>query len=228
MDVNNSNKKSRLRLSNEQQHAKCNYHLMHSQLSQIELGEWAKQQFGLSKNVSQKTISNILSRKDQMFETYGSGDMQKKSNKAVKMPELDDEIENYIVSMNDRGLPVNRSAVIFYAKVVANRKYKMNEMPKNRQIKFSDGWLTKFLKRIGVKSRHMYGKNNSVDLTSVKIIEELRKIEELLEPYELKNIMNFDETGIYYEQLPTKAISKLLMGGSKKSKKRFTVGLLTN
>ncbi len=42
-----------------------------------------------------------------------------------------------------------------------------------------------------------------------------------MEPYGPKDILNFDETGIYYKQQPT-------MGGTKKSKNRFTVGLLTN
>jgi len=65
-------------------------------------------------------------------------------------------------------------------------------------------------------------------LSSVNIITELKKIEKLLEPYDPKDIMNFDETGLYYEQKPTRTICKVPMGGSKKSKNRFTVGPLTN
>ncbi|KAI8639609.1 hypothetical protein BD408DRAFT_330676, partial [Parasitella parasitica] len=56
---------------------------------------------------------------------------------------------------------------------------------------------------------------SSVDLTSSNIIQELEKIEKLLEPYDPKDILNFDETGLYYEQQPTRTISQKPMGGSK-------------
>lgn len=224
----NSNKKSRNRFSIEQQYAICNHYLMFSGLSQVELGEWARKEFNISGSVSQKTISNILSRKDEIFRTFKDGNLKGKSNRSIKMPQLDKEIENYIDSMSDKNIPINRAAVILYAKVVANKKYKMNELPAKDQIKFSDGWLSNVFKRIGVKCRHMYGENNSVNLDSPNIIEVLKKIEQLLEPYDLKDIMNFDETGLYYEQQPTRTISKKPIGGSKKSKNRFTVGFVTN
>ncbi|KAL7319909.1 hypothetical protein PS15m_012296 [Mucor circinelloides] len=130
--------------------------------------------------------------------------------------------------MNARSYPVNRATVTAYAKVIANTKYKMRELPKKDRLTFSDGWLTDLFKRIGVKSRHLYGENSSVDLASANIVSELKKIEKLLEPYDPKDIMNFDETGIYYEQQPTRTICEKPMGGSKKSKNRFTIGLLTN
>jgi hypothetical protein len=104
----------------------------------------------------------------------------------------------------------------------------MHELPEKDRIKFFDGWLTDLFKRIGVKLRHLYWENSSVDLSSVNIITELKKIEKLLEPYDPKDIMNFDETGLYYEQKPARTICKVPMGGSKKSKNRFTVGLHTN
>lgn len=104
----------------------------------------------------------------------------------------------------------------------------MHELPKKDRLTFSDGWLTDLFKKIGVKSRYLYGENSSVDLTSANIVSELKKIEKLLEPYDPRDIMNFDETGFYYEQQPTRTICEKPMGGSKKSKNRFTIGLLTN
>ncbi|KAK4509834.1 uncharacterized protein ATC70_007138 [Mucor velutinosus] len=144
------------------------------------------------------------------------------------MPQLGSDILEYIQAMNAKSLPVNRETIAAFAKVVARRKYRMHELPKSKQIRFSDGWLTDVFKRTGVKSRHLYGEKSSVDLTSSRIVEELRKIEELLEPYDPKDILNFDETGLYYEQQPTRTVCQEPLGGSKKSKNRFTVGLITN
>lgn len=201
---------------------------MFNGLSQTELGEWAKKEFNLSKAVSQKTISNILSRKDEIFDSFGNGKLKSKTVKERKMPMLDNDIAEYIEAMNSRSIPVNRASILVYAKVIANQKYKMNQLPENERIRFSDGWMTDLFKRIGVKSRHLYGENSSVDLTSENIINQLKKIETLLEPYDPNDILNFDETGIYYEQQPTRTICRIPLGGSKKSKNRFTVGLLTN
>lgn len=137
-------------------------------------------------------------------------------------------IQKNIELMNARNTPINRTSVIVFAKVIGHRKYKMQELPEKYQIKFSDEWLTDVFKRIGVKSRRLYGENSSVDLTSTDIIEQLKKFEKLLESYGPKDILNFDETGLHYEQQPTRTICKKPMGRSKKSKNKFTVGLLTN
>ncbi|EIE76598.1 hypothetical protein RO3G_01302 [Rhizopus delemar RA 99-880] len=74
----------------------------------------------------------------------------------------------------------------------------------------------------------MYGESASVDISSENIQNELRKIEELLEPYDPVDIMNFDETGLYYQQPPRRTICSESLGGLKKSKTRLTVGLLCN
>lgn len=103
----------------------------------------------------------------------------------------------------------------------------MYQLSASRKIAFPERWLAEVFKRIGVKSRHLYGEESSVDLTSNNIVQQ-KKIQKLLEPYDTKDILNFDETGIYYEQQPTGTICRKPMGGTKKSKNRFAVELLTN
>ncbi|KAG1498507.1 hypothetical protein G6F49_012317 [Rhizopus delemar] len=74
----------------------------------------------------------------------------------------------------------------------------------------------------------MHGESASVDIASESIQNELRKIEELLELYDPMDIMNFDETGLYYQQPPRRTICSESLGGLKKSKTCLTVGLLCN
>ncbi|KAG1144411.1 hypothetical protein G6F37_004606 [Rhizopus arrhizus] len=71
--------------------------------------------------------------------------------------------------------------------------------------------------RIGVKCRPMHSESASVDIPSENIQNELRKIEELLGPYDPANIMNFDETGLYYQQPPRRTICSESLGGLKKT-----------
>lgn len=219
---------TRERLTIEQKYEICMHNAQFPKNTQEALGKWAQEEFQLSKPISQKTISNVLNAKDKIFKLYANGNVKGKSSKETAIPSLDDDILQYILAMNEKSIPVNRATVIAFAKVIANRKYKMHQLPASRRITFSEGWLTKVFKRIGVKSRHLYGEESSVDLTSNNIVEQLKKIEKLLEPYDPKDILNFDETGIYYEQQPARTICQKPMGGTKKSKNRFTVGLLTN
>ncbi|KAK4508969.1 Bud site selection protein, Revert to axial protein 1 [Mucor velutinosus] len=177
-------------------------------LTQMQLGQWAQKEFNLHHSVKQRTVSNVLNSQDKMIKAYEGGNLKGKSSRALTMPQLDNDILEYIQAMNAKSLPVNPGTIAAFAKVVAHRKYRLH--------------------RIDVKSRHLYGEKSSVDLTSSKIVEELRKFEELLEPYDPKNVLNFDETGLYYEQQSAHIIYQEPLGGSKKSKNRFTVGLITN
>ncbi|KAG1496714.1 hypothetical protein G6F54_006276 [Rhizopus delemar] len=61
----------------------------------------------------------------------------------------------------------------------------------------------------------MHGESASVDITSENIQNELRKIEELLGPCDPANIMNFDETGLYYQQPLRMTICSELLDGLK-------------
>ncbi|KAG1466410.1 hypothetical protein G6F55_000495 [Rhizopus delemar] len=63
----------------------------------------------------------------------------------------------------------------------------------------------------------MHGESASADITSENIQNELRKIEELLGSYDPIDIMNFDETGLYYQQPPRRTICSESLGGLKKS-----------
>lgn len=126
--------------------------------------------------------------------------------------------------MAEANLTVNRASIIRFIKHISQVKYNISES----EMSFSEGWLTKVFKRIGVKLRPTHGESASVDVTSDSIQRQLRKIEELLETYNSADILNFDETGLYYQQLPRRTISSTPLGGLKKSKTRLTVGLLCN
>lgn len=220
--------KTRKRLNNKVKAAICDKHLINPDMTQAALGEWAKREFDLVDAVSQKTISNILNSSEKVYSQLAKGNNEGKSSKSNKLPDLDQDVANYIAEMNEKNEPVNRESVKIFAKIVATQKYKMNELPEKERLNFSDGWMTRLFKRIGVKSRHLYGENSSVNLSDENIVDQLKKIEDLLAPYNPEDILNFDETGLYYEQQPTRTICKTPMGGLKKSKNRFTVGLLTN
>ena len=215
-----SNKRVRLSIQQKiellDQHATGYY-------NQMELGEWAKQAFNLSKALSQQTISDIIKKSEDIYSNV-SVKNNGKSLKLPQYPQLDQEVTKYVSQQNAANRPVDRRSIITYIKYIAAAKYKIPE----GEIIFSDGWLTKVFKRNNLKSRYTYGESASVDITTENIQNEIKKIQSFLKDYQPKDILNFDETGLYYEQAPRRTVCSVPLGCLKKSKKRLTVGLLCN
>ena len=87
----------------------------------------------------------------------------------------------------------------------------------------SNGWLNRWQKRHNVRMSTLSGEAADV---SESVVEDWgRRLESLCKGYQLRDIFNADETGLFYRALPTKSMS--VKGeeakGGKKSKERITV-----
>lgn len=161
-----SNKRVRLSIQQKiellDQHATGYY-------NQMELGEWAKQAFNLSKVLSQQTISDIIQNSENIYSNVNVKN-NGKSLKLPQYPQLDQEATKYVSQQNAANRPVDRRSIITYIKYIAAAKYKIPE----GEIIFSDGWLTKVFKHNNLKSRYTYGgESASVDITTENIQNEI-------------------------------------------------------
>ena len=93
---------------------------------------------------------------------------------------------------------------------------------KGEELTMSNGWIHNFLKRHELKQRSMNGESGSLTMTD-QIIEKTTEIRNILKDYDLKDIYNMDETGLYYRQTPTKTISRNPVPGVKVDKTRLTI-----
>jgi hypothetical protein len=91
---------------------------------------------------------------------------------------------------------------------------------------FSNGWLDNLMRRNGLKCRIMNGEAGSVDMASDYILTEIDRIRGVITKYPLKDVFNFDETGLFYRQAPQKTISLEEVSGSKVNKDRLTIGFM--
>jgi hypothetical protein len=75
-------------------------------------------------------------------------------------------------------------------------------IPKDEHLKLSEGWLTRFKARNGLKQFKRHGEGASADPEVVQT--ERGRIRELIKMlgYELKDIFNMDETGLFYGHAP--------------------------
>ncbi|OAD75672.1 Homeodomain-like DNA binding domain-containing transcription factor, partial [Phycomyces blakesleeanus NRRL 1555(-)] len=93
---------------------------------------------------------------------------------------------------------------------------------------FSDGWIAKLKKRLGVKSRKMYGKSCSAPKDTKEINLRVEEIKKKLRMYKRKDIFNFDKTGLFYKQPPVSTILTAAISGRKTNKVQLTVTLICN
>lgn len=90
-------------------------------------------------------------------------------------------------------------------------------------FKASNGWLGKWKGRYSIKEFKISGESAGVRVDDVDGFK--ARIPEFIGDYDMKDVFNCDETGLYYRALPDKTLSVKgsLTKGSKVSKERITV-----
>ena len=92
----------------------------------------------------------------------------------------------------------------------------------------SNGWLEKWKTRHNVKQFSVAGEDREVNAETLETWAE--RLPEIVKGYELKDIWNADETGLFWRALPDKSLSvrKGRCKGGKYAKQRITVLLIVN
>ncbi|GBC30141.2 CENP-B homolog protein 2-like [Rhizophagus irregularis DAOM 181602=DAOM 197198] len=81
----------------------------------------------------------------------------------------------------------------------------------------STGWIDKFKQRYHLKEYVKWGEAKSAPLEMLE--EERRKLREIIKNYDLNDVFNCDETGLYWDLEPSKTLAKGPLSEKKKSKK---------
>ena len=150
--------------------------------------------------------------------------LNKSSLKAAKFPELEKELINYINDMESRNTAIGTCSITTKANILIRQN---PDFLKGEEPTMSNGWIHNFLKRHELKHRSMNGESGSLTMTD-QIIEKTPEIRNILKDYDLKDIYNMDETGLYYRQAPTKTISRNPVPGVKVDKTRLTIAFFCN
>jgi hypothetical protein len=91
---------------------------------------------------------------------------------------------------------------------------------------FSDGWLTKFKSRHGIKRIVLHGGASSADPEEVQLAR--CSIRLIAADSQLDDIYNQDETGVFWRRLPMRTLATGKHAGRKKDQLRITLSLTCN
>lgn len=99
------------------------------------------------------------------------------------------------------------------------------EIPKEKQT-FSSGWVDAFKLRHGIRQIFRHGDAASTNITAVEAARQ--QIIEIISKYKLRDIYNFDETGLFWRMMPNRTLASYKQAGMKDDKSRITIGVMTN
>lgn len=173
--------------------------------------------------ISPSSVSTVLKNKDSIQKALASGtSAQHKKVTLPKHEELDKAVYTWFVGARAKNVPLSGAIVqqkaLNYACLLGVDDFKA-----------STGWLSRFKARHDIVGKVLSGESADADgeAASAWMSDNAASI---LDQYGPSDIYNADESGLFYEMLPSRTLD--LKGqrchGGKHSKKRVTVLLCTN
>ena len=183
MIMSSASKSTKTTLKDEQRAAVITYKNQHPYTSNIDLVNWIRATYQL--NVHPSTVSRLLKRKEIIISNPSA-----KRHRTVQHPSLENALYEWVIQM--------QAKVILTDAILMQKAKDFSQLLNipDDDFKFSSGWLSKFKKRHGLKQVKKHGEAASAD--NAAIVKTIPKLKEILKSYDLKDIFNMDETGLFY------------------------------
>lgn len=183
----------------------------------------SQKQIALEYGVANSVITRIKNEETNIVNTLNTrSSLNKKTNSRGLYEDIEKILIAYILSLKSCRIPINEDLLKEKALIIAERL-------EHKNFQASNGWIRNFKRRNDIKVYKCVGSEKLVD---EDVVSEFQKSEiiKILKKYKPHQIYNADETGLFYELLPshTHTFKKDSPKYSKDSKKRITIMLCTN
>jgi hypothetical protein len=209
------------KLTNAERKEICEMHVKNPSMTQQELGAWAVSQYKLEKPLTQGAISKILKRKSDFLGASGAA-LHIKRHASVSCPALDAALATWVLQCQQNKVSITGDVI----KAKARRFATLMKIPEEEHPTFSTGWLCAFQKRHRFKSFKQYGEASSAPADAV--YRGRQELIDIINNFDLKDVYNIDETGLFFRMAPDRTISQVRIPGKKKNKERVTILLGCN
>lgn len=183
------------------------------------------QQIMVQYDIGHTTVRNIRDKKDEYLTYVATSDApdvfkRRKTMKTSTFAHLDSCLIEWFHQERYLGTPINGLLV------AAQAKYFFEELGLEGNFNASNGWLTRFKNRYGIREISVQGEKLSANENAASTF--VREFSEFIETKNLtlEQIYNADETGLYWRCLPCKTLAaqrETSAPGVKPSKERITV-----
>jgi hypothetical protein len=190
--------------------------------TQTELINWFLQETG--HKLSQAQVSRTLSPQydyiDNLDKRKDKVALQAQRSRVGNWKDLDSALFEWQQRLQKKkavitGEILKAQAIKFW---VTLPQYQGQEQPK-----FSNGWLWGFQHRFRIKEYIYHGEAASAEINKVEAIAQMEYIRQLCSEYHEDDILNMDETGLFWKLTPDRTLATQAGSGGKKSKDRITL-----
>lgn len=205
-------------ITNAQKAALRQQRALYPNKSNKELREWFLLEF--NQPIAPSSVSEILSARYQSLDEP-TAKLQHKKRRLQHWPELEDALFEWIKGAEGRvpitGEVIREKARFFWSNLPA---YSGQDMPT-----FSNGWLTSFQQRTGIRDSRLHGEEGSLsEITESQMIP----IRQVLSGYHPQDIFNCDETALFWKRVPDRSLTTRQLPGRRKEKARITAHFCCN
>lgn len=172
--------------------------------------------------ISVGTVSNLKKHKDLLVDKALQNQPvinHRISRLSGKSLTLDKCLYNWFAAARYRKIPISGT-------IIQEKARKVSETLEMKDFKASNGWLESFRKRHFISFKALSGESAQVDKRCVDNWKECLPL--ITKDYELCNIWNLDETGLFWRGLPKKSLvlKDDEAKGCKLEKERLTICML--
>ncbi|XP_046598070.1 jerky protein homolog-like isoform X1 [Neodiprion lecontei] len=150
--------------------------------------------------LSDRTLRKWKSEKEKIIQEAKKTNC-KKLKKKSNVTEMDDAMFQWLVEVQDKGIPISGPMIRRQA-LIAKAHH-----PKNDQFRASEGWLSRFKKRKNIRCLKITGEKLSTNEVAAKLCEEELKKMVAIKKLQKKNIFNMAESDIYIKQVPSRTLA---------------------
>lgn len=190
--------------------------------TQTELINWFLQEEGHKLNQGQ--VSRILSSKydyiDNIDKKTDKLALQAQRSSRGEWPELEAALFEWQQCLQKKKAVITGEILKQQAAKIWNAlpQYHGKEHPQ-----FSNGWLSNFQKRFNIKECINHGEAASAQIDKPSALTQIEKVRLLATKYDPENVLNMDETGLFWKLIPDRTLATKAGSGGKKSKDRVTL-----
>jgi hypothetical protein len=171
-------------------------------------------------NIGKSTVSEILKDKKKWLEI---DDDSHEANKKKQRNLMYNDIDQALAIWVEQSLNAN---IDLSGEILKEKGMVFAELLNTNDFKASDGWLSGFKERHNIKEYIKHGEAGSAPISELPLYRE--QIKNITSQYQLSDIFNADETGLFWQLEPSRVLSTGPVTGRKKSKERITVMLTCN
>lgn len=203
------------------------YYRRNPGFSHQKVADWASDKLKrrIARSVVTKSLSEAFTYVDSKAFKKGDYVYARATDGAHKgeWPDLEAALFEWHSRMNAERVPVTGDLIAATARKIWARLPQYSSLP---VPEFSHGWVEGYKKRHQMRARMQHGEAASADLEGSQ--ERMEELREICKPYESRDILNMDETGLFWKATPDKTIAQENLSGKKKEKERITVALTCN